>query len=110
MLWYGCSRFLPSNPPIFLKIGEARSFSMSGPQLMYVVYILKSQKDNKTYVGYTKDLEKRLKLHNSGQVEATKHRTPFYILFKEEFQILVNFEAKSVRVISEDSIKQANRD
>lgn len=52
---------------------------------MYFVYILQSQKDQRTYVGYTKDLENRLKLHNSGQVKATKYRFPFNVLFTEEF-------------------------
>lgn len=52
---------------------------------MYTVYILQSQKDKRTYVGYTRDLENRLKLHNSGQVDATKHRFPLNVLFTEEF-------------------------
>lgn len=54
---------------------------------MFTVYILQSLKDNRTYVGYTKDFEDRLKLHNSGQVKATKYRFPFKLLYKEEFQI-----------------------
>lgn len=53
---------------------------------MYTVYILQSEKDRRTYIGYTKDFGNRLKLHNSGQVNATKHRFPFTILFTEEFQ------------------------
>ena len=51
---------------------------------MYFVYILKSLKDNKTYVGYTNSLEGRLRRHNSGQVTATKHRRPLTLLFSEE--------------------------
>ncbi len=52
---------------------------------MYFVYMLQSLKDNRTYVGYTNDFERRLKEHNSGKSRATKYRTPFKLLFKEEF-------------------------
>jgi putative endonuclease len=52
---------------------------------MYSVYVLKSLKDNRTYVGFTKHLDQRLKEHNSGQVESTKNRTPFILWYKEDF-------------------------
>jgi len=52
---------------------------------MYIVYILQSLKDNKTYVGYTDNFERRFKQHNSGQSKSTKHRAPFRLLFIEEF-------------------------
>jgi len=52
---------------------------------MYCIYILKSLKDNKTYVGYTNDLNKRLVLHNSGKVISTKYRIPFVLIFSEKF-------------------------
>lgn len=53
---------------------------------MYFVYVLKSLRDNKTYVGCTKDLDKRLKEHNAGEVFSTKSRKPFVVWYKEEFQ------------------------
>jgi len=54
---------------------------------MFYVYILKSLKDCRTYVGYYNDVQRRLQEHNSGQSKATKHRRPFEILFIEEFEI-----------------------
>lgn len=63
------------------EIGEAaRSTSM------YKVYILQSLKDQRTYVGYTDNLERRLVEHNAGQNKSTKHRVPFELLFSEEFE------------------------
>ena len=59
---------------------------------MYHTYILQSLKNQRTYTGYTKDLDRRLKQHNTGQVTATKHRSPFKILFTEEF--ITETEAK----------------
>lgn len=52
------------------------------------VYVLQSLKDNRTYIGSTNDFSRRLKQHNSGQVKSTKHRTPFNVLFTEEFKTL----------------------
>lgn len=51
---------------------------------MYTVYILLSSSDRKTYVGFTQDLNVRLKQHNSGKVMATRKRRPLEILFIEE--------------------------
>ena len=53
---------------------------------MYTVYILQSLKDNRTYVGYTNNLNRRIKEHNTGQVESTKNRIPFKILLTENFE------------------------
>lgn len=54
---------------------------------MFSVYILKSLKDGKRYIGSTNDLERRVKQHNKGQVRSTSHRRPFIILYKEEFMV-----------------------
>jgi len=53
---------------------------------MFYIYILKSLKDNKTYVGYTNDIERRLSEHNSGQSKSTKDRRPFELIFSEQFE------------------------
>ena len=52
---------------------------------MFYAYILKSDKDGKFYYGSCENLEIRLAKHNSGQVKATKHRTPLVLHYKEEF-------------------------
>jgi len=52
---------------------------------MNYVYILKSEKDNGFYVGYTKDLKKRLSEHNKGLSLSTKNRVPFKLIFYEAF-------------------------
>ena len=51
----------------------------------YFVYMLKSLKDKKFYTGYTADLKKRLKQHNSGMVRSTKVRRPFELVYWESF-------------------------
>jgi len=51
---------------------------------MYIVYILLSLKDKRTYTGHTKNFSNRLLAHNKGRVTATKHRYPFEVLYTEE--------------------------
>ena len=53
--------------------------------MKYFVYILKSKNHNKTYVGYTNNLERRLKEHNSGKSIFTSKFVPWKIIYKEEF-------------------------
>jgi putative endonuclease len=50
----------------------------------YFVYILKSLKDGKFYIGVTSDLNERLIYHNSGKQRSTKHRVPFIIVYSEK--------------------------
>jgi len=52
---------------------------------MFYTYIIKSIKDNDCYIGYTSDLQKRLKEHNSKLNKSTKHRTPFKIIYYEAY-------------------------
>lgn len=52
---------------------------------MYYVYVLKSVVDKNLYIGCTKDLKKRIKLHNAGKVYATNKRKPMRIIYYEAF-------------------------
>ncbi|NQT29977.1 MAG: GIY-YIG nuclease family protein [Candidatus Saganbacteria bacterium] len=51
----------------------------------YFVYILRSQKDGKLYIGQTANLEDRIKRHNEGRVMSTKTRRPLELMHCEEF-------------------------
>lgn len=53
---------------------------------MFYVYVLKSKKDGKLYIGFTEDLKKRFKEHNQGLVESTKPRRPLNLIFYEVFE------------------------
>jgi putative endonuclease len=50
---------------------------------IYYVYVLKSQKDNNFYTGYTKNLQKRIEEHNKGMVDSTSNRRPFKLIYYE---------------------------
>ncbi len=50
---------------------------------MFYIYLLLSKKDKKWYTGYTNDLRKRFKDHNSNKVLSTKNRGPFELIYYE---------------------------
>jgi putative endonuclease len=54
---------------------------------MFFVYILKSLKDGKRYVGYTNNLKRRLLEHNSGICKSTSKRMPLVLIHSEEFEV-----------------------
>ena len=53
---------------------------------MFYVYILKSLKDGKLYIGYTSDLKKRFAQHKAGEVFNTKHRAPIELVYYEAYK------------------------
>ena len=63
-----------TNPGIYLFAGT------------FFVYLLKSGKDKKYYIGQTNDLSKRLRQHNAGKVTSTKFRRPFELVGYEIYE------------------------
>jgi len=66
---------------------------------MFYVYIIKSKRDNSVYIGYTEDLRKRLKEHNSKQNKSTKNKAPFELIYYEAYK------SKSDAKFREDNLK-----
>jgi putative endonuclease len=66
---------------------------------MYFFYILSSEKDSNRYIGFTKNIEKRLNDHNSGLVKSTRSRRPFKLIYYEKI------ESKSEALKHEKEIK-----
>ena len=50
---------------------------------MFYNYVLQSIKDNNLYIGYTRDLKKRLKEHNEGLNRSTKSYIPWKLIYYE---------------------------
>lgn len=51
--------------------------------LAYCVYILFSRKDLLLYIGYTTNIQERVKNHNEGKVKSTSPRRPLELIFCE---------------------------
>ena len=55
--------------------------------MSYYVYMLKStEKKTVTYVGYTKNLPKRIELHNSGKGAKFTRGRKWALIYKEKFK------------------------
>lgn len=54
---------------------------------MQFVYVLKSRKNNKLYIGCTDNLERRLQEHNNGLVNATKPYITWQVVYSHTFLI-----------------------
>ena len=66
-----------------VDIDEVRSPILL-PRTMYYIYVLRSLKNGRRYVGYTNNLERRLKEHNNGQSTYTKLTKPFVMIYHEQ--------------------------
>ena len=51
--------------------------------MFFYIYVLESSKDSNFYIGYTKNLRRRLEEHNKGLSFATKFRRPFKLIYFE---------------------------
>ena len=52
----------------------------------YFVYILKSEKLNKYYIGSSSDPDKRILGHNSGKAIFTRKGIPWTLVYSEQFK------------------------
>jgi putative endonuclease len=54
--------------------------------MAYYVYILKSEKDGSYYKGFSENYQQRLETHNRGESKYTSTKTPWKLIYVEEFQ------------------------
>lgn len=62
--------------------------------MRYFVYVLRSLRDNTLYIGISRNLEKRLQEHNSGESKYTKGHIPYALVYKEEFPDRITARAR----------------
>ncbi|XOV68492.1 MAG: GIY-YIG nuclease family protein [Fluviicola sp.] len=53
--------------------------------MKFYAYVLRSINFERNYVGFTSNIEERLKQHNAGKTSSTKPYRPWDLLFFEEF-------------------------
>ena len=61
---------------------------------MYYAYVLKSIQHDYFYKGYCRDLDVRLKQHNSGQTKSLRHYLPLKLVYFERFDTEVEAIAR----------------
>ncbi len=52
---------------------------------MFYTYVLKSKQDDYLYTGSTNNLKRRFEEHNAGDVQSTKSRRPFKLVYYEAY-------------------------
>ena len=53
--------------------------------MIYLTYVLRSNKDYKRYIGSTNNLNRRIAEHNAGKVISTRRRKPMELIFLKKF-------------------------
>jgi putative endonuclease len=72
---------------------------------MFYVYLIQSEVDSSFYIGYTSNLELRLKQHNNGETIYSSRKKPWFLVYSEVF------ENKTLALKRERFLKkQKNRD
>lgn len=67
---------------------------------MYVVYVLKSEKNNRYYIGCTNNIERRIAEHNNGLSRYTKNKGPWVGVYKEEYSSLLEARKREKQIKS----------
>jgi putative endonuclease len=52
---------------------------------MYTVYLLQSKRNGSLYIGYSRDIKRRLSEHNDGKVASTAPYRPYKMIYGELF-------------------------
>jgi putative endonuclease len=65
---------------------------------MYYVYVLESEKDDRLYIGCTKDLKKRVQEHNSGLNCSTRYRAPLRLIYYKAYLSLRDARIREARL------------
>lgn len=53
---------------------------------MFYVYVLKSKKDGKPYIGFSTNLKSRFEEHQKGKVRSTFYRRPLELVYYEAYK------------------------
>jgi putative endonuclease len=54
-------------------------------EIVFRVYILRSVKTGRHYIGHSADVDERFRAHNAGRVRSTKAYRPWEIIRREEY-------------------------
>ena len=75
---------------------------------MFYLYILKNGQTGRFYIGSTSDLDRRLKQHLSGKTRTTRVLKTFKLVYKEEYNTLLEARNREKKLKSYKSSKYLN--
>jgi len=65
---------------------------------MYYVYVLSNINSKELYIGYTNDLEKRFKEHNTNKGKSTKNKGKWIIIYSESYMSKEDAKTREYRL------------
>ncbi|HEX4875230.1 MAG TPA: GIY-YIG nuclease family protein [Chitinophagaceae bacterium] len=63
---------------------------------MFFVYVIRSEKDGRFYVGLSEDVDKRVNQHNKGMTFSTKGFRPWKLFFFESFPTRIDARKREI--------------
>ena len=66
--------------------------------IFYYVYLIQSIKDSTYYIGYSDNLNQRLKEHNQGKTKSIKHKVPFKLIYFEGYLNKTTARKREIRL------------
>ncbi|MDB2462642.1 GIY-YIG nuclease family protein [Algibacter sp.] len=72
--------------------------------MIYYVYVIRSEKDNRLYKGLTDDLQKKIAQHNMGENKETKGYRPWVLIYSKVFISRVEAKDFEKHVKSEEGV------
>lgn len=76
------------------RLEPKKSRAEADKAFMFYVYLLLSEKDQRTYLGSTDNLERRIGEHNAGKNVSTRIRRPLRLIYKESYSNLSEARAR----------------
>ena len=67
-------------------------------EMAYYVYVIKSSKTGRHYVGSTKDIKQRLKQHNNNKTRSLKNKGPFQAIHTEQYNTLSEARKREIQI------------
>ncbi len=67
---------------------------------MFFIYVLQSRKDKSFYIGFSDNIQQRIKKHRLGMVQSTKDKLPMELIYCELYR------SKRDALIREKRLKQ----
>ena len=89
----------------FINHDDMRVEPFVSSKNMYYIYVLQSLEDDTYYVGYTRAVRKRLRMHNTGKVRYTKGHLPYKLIYTEECKTMKDAKAREITIKSLKNIK-----
>jgi len=61
---------------------------------MFYVYVLRSQKTGRRYVGSCEQCDERLRRHNAGETKSTRYGVPWVMIYSEPFETRIEAQRR----------------